>query len=474
MNEVTRTLPHSIEAEEYLLSCCLIDGADVLARCDAAGIQSDSFYLAAHGIVYRRLIDLHKRQAPIDVAVLAEDLKTAGKLDAVGGYAFLMQVSSRIPTTAQAGYFIDTVRAYAMRRAIIEANAEASEQAYDSARAPVEILAAQRSKLDALSDFVIPVGTWPEPVAASALCAKPPSTPDVLIDGFLYRGATMLIAGPSKSHKTYTMIDASCAIAGGRPWLGFKTVATPVLYLNLELQDFAMAKRVEQICRATGVPPPDNFHPWNLRGRRVTLAEVQDRLAKKIKQLGAGFVVIDPHYKISSVSGMEENSNDNQGLLLSALEGICTLNGAALAICHHFAKGDAGAKNAIDRASGGGVFARWGDVMMTFTPHEEDEAMTVEMALRNFAPVSPFVVRWDHPLWALDGGLDPAKLRKTGRTETNTADKALDALADQLLTFSQWMKAAGMSETTFRRKVNALLDAGRIEQTGTFYRRKAT
>ena len=56
--------------------------------------------------------------------------------------------------------------------------------------------------------------------------------------------------------------------------------------------------------------------------------------------------MIDPHYKVSSVSGMEENSNDSQGLLLAALENICTMNGAALILSHHFAKGDAGAKNA--------------------------------------------------------------------------------------------------------------------------------
>src|SRR5471030_2447588 len=33
-----RGMPHSVEAEEYLLSCCLIDGAEVMARClEAAG-----------------------------------------------------------------------------------------------------------------------------------------------------------------------------------------------------------------------------------------------------------------------------------------------------------------------------------------------------------------------------------------------------------------------------------------------------
>ena len=309
---------------------------------------------------------------------------------------------------------------------------------------------------------------WPEPVAASALCDAPPPTPDVLIAGVLYRGGTMLVSGPSKSHKTYTMLDAAAAIADGRLWLDFKTTKTPVIYVNLELQNFAVAKRLDQISRATGTKPPAELHTWNLRGHHVSLVELTARLPEKIKSLGAGFVVVDPHYKVSAVSGMEENSNDSQGKLLAALEGLCGLNGAALAVCHHFAKGDASVKTAIDRASGGGVFARWGDVMLTFTPHEEADAMAVEMALRNFAPVDPFVVRWEHPLWVRDDQLDPAKLHRNrgGATVIHTATKLLEALGSKSLTSSEWQKASGMTESTFLRRKKELEHSGKIERNG--------
>ena len=107
---IGRSLPHSLEAEEYLLSCCLLDGADVVSRCLEARIKPESFYDSKHGIVFERLLDLYNRQAPIDISVVAEELKTARQLDQIGGYAFLTQVSSRIPTTAQASYFIQKVR----------------------------------------------------------------------------------------------------------------------------------------------------------------------------------------------------------------------------------------------------------------------------------------------------------------------------------------------------------------------------
>jgi len=126
-----RGLPHSVEAEEYLLSCCLIDGADVVARCLEARIGPESFFVPAHGIVYERLQDLYNRQAPIDVAVLGEELKTAKQLDAVGGYSFLTRISGSIPTTAQAGYFIDRVREQHLLRELIRSATGAVEECYN-------------------------------------------------------------------------------------------------------------------------------------------------------------------------------------------------------------------------------------------------------------------------------------------------------------------------------------------------------
>ena len=126
-----RGMPHSVEAEEYLLSCCLIDGADVVARCLEARISPESFYVPAHGTVFEKLQELYARGVPIDVAVLGEELKTAKQLDSVGGYAFLTRVSGSIPTTAQAGYFIERVREQHLLREIIRSATGAVEECFN-------------------------------------------------------------------------------------------------------------------------------------------------------------------------------------------------------------------------------------------------------------------------------------------------------------------------------------------------------
>ncbi|MBK8857645.1 MAG: replicative DNA helicase [Opitutaceae bacterium] len=116
-----RELPHSLEAEEYLLSCCFIDGTDTVARCLEDKLAPKAFFSPANQIIYEKLLDLYQRNLPIDTAIVAEELKAGGQLDTIGGYAYLAQVSSRIPTTAQAVYFIERVRDLHILREIIRA-----------------------------------------------------------------------------------------------------------------------------------------------------------------------------------------------------------------------------------------------------------------------------------------------------------------------------------------------------------------
>lgn len=125
-----RSLPHSIEAEEYLLSCCLLDGSDTIARCMEAKLLGNAFYSTANRLIYEKLCELYQKNPPVDIAVLAEELKTTRQLEEIGGYAYLTQISGRIPTTAQAQYFIDKVRELHLLRELIKVATSAVERCY--------------------------------------------------------------------------------------------------------------------------------------------------------------------------------------------------------------------------------------------------------------------------------------------------------------------------------------------------------
>jgi replicative DNA helicase len=114
-----RGMPHSDEAEEHLLSCCLLDGSETIARCMEVKLAPAAFYVPANQVIYEKICEIYQKSPPVDIAVLAEELKTSRQLDAVGGYAYLTRISGRIPTTAQAPYFLEKVRELHLLRELI-------------------------------------------------------------------------------------------------------------------------------------------------------------------------------------------------------------------------------------------------------------------------------------------------------------------------------------------------------------------
>ncbi|MEO6995499.1 MAG: replicative DNA helicase [Lacunisphaera sp.] len=125
-----RSPPHSAEAEEHVIACCLLDGSDTIARCLEARVTADCFYSQANRLLFQIMVELYQKSPPVTLEVLAEELKTRRQLEVIGGVQYLMQVTGKIPTTAHAAYFIEKVREKHLLRELIKAATGAVEQAY--------------------------------------------------------------------------------------------------------------------------------------------------------------------------------------------------------------------------------------------------------------------------------------------------------------------------------------------------------
>ena len=127
---MSREMPASEEAEQHVIACCLLDGSDTIARCLEARVTAEAFYWPANQLLFQVILDLYQKSPPVTLEMVAEELKTRRQIDAVGGFAYLMQVTGRIPTTAHAGYFIEKVREKHLLRELIKAATGAVEQCY--------------------------------------------------------------------------------------------------------------------------------------------------------------------------------------------------------------------------------------------------------------------------------------------------------------------------------------------------------
>lgn len=190
----------------------------------------------------------------------------------------------------------------------------------------------------------------------------PPLRPS-LIEGVLRQGHKMLLAGPSKAGKSFSLIALAIAIAEGRKWMGFQCAQGRVWYVNLELDDISCKHRIRDVYKALGIEPEHlcNIDIWNLRGRAVPMDKLAPSMIRRAKQKGYSAIIIDPIYKV--ITG-DENSAEQMAHFCNQFDRVCAGASCAVIYCHHHSKGSQGGKRSMDRASGSGVFARDPDALL--------------------------------------------------------------------------------------------------------------
>ena len=214
----------------------------------------------------------------------------------------------------------------------------------------------------------------PNPEGLEDVWGKLPNLAPPLIDGVLRQGHKMLLAGPSKAGKSYSLIELVCAIAEGKDWFGWKCSQGRVLYVNLELDRASCLHRFKDIYDAMKWQPRNirNIDIWNLRGKSVPMDKLAPKLIRRASKKNYIAIIIDPIYKI--ITG-DENSADQMAQFCNQFDLVCTELECAVIYCHHHSKGGQGQKRSMDRASGSGVFARDPDALIDMIELEVTDAV---------------------------------------------------------------------------------------------------
>jgi len=310
----------------------------------------------------------------------------------------------------------------------------------------------------------------PKPIDLYDLLAADLPTPRELIQGILHQGSKMVIGGGSKSFKTWNLLDLALSVSAGVPWWGFATTQGRVLFINFELQDAFFKSRVKSLLAEKECTIDETqFMYWGLRGHSAAFENLKAETLAATNLHDLSLIVVDPIYK--GLGDRDENKAGDIASLLNEIESLAVATGAAVVFGHHFSKGNQAAKDAIDRVSGSGVFARDPDTILTMTRHEEEDAYVVDAILRNFPPVESFVVRRVHPLMMRDEKLNPKALKRAGASLQKYSDEEiLKPLERGGMTTTQWQKnlaiGLGLSSSGFHDRRRKLEEKGLIRKEG--------
>lgn len=365
---ISRVPPNSPQTEEYILSCCLLDGDDSIVRCKAQHITAAMFYSFANRLIFERIVALHDEHHSLDTSMLAQDLMERKQLEAVGGFPYLTQVTSAVPTTAQLQYFIDKLRELWSLRELIKVATGAVERAYSYQGDLPEFMGRVRQEVDTIaSQGVNGNGTsaysvW-QPAAFRAY--QPPPNLNLLAGGYVRRRQLTTLIGPPGVGKSRLSLWLGVNHICGRNFLGLATQNSPAKWLffgnendpsrqKTDLEWFYKSLTTSEQAQVDTnlflhvIDQPDDGI--------ITLAD-PDACAKlhmTLNQVKPDVIVFDPWGNM-----IEGNENDNEEVrkTLKILLRAVAVNApdAAIIVIHHARTGKSTAIEAGNNFSGGSL-----------------------------------------------------------------------------------------------------------------------
>jgi replicative DNA helicase len=139
----TFSVPHSREAEEAVIGSILI-APDLFP---VLGLTSAHFYIRRLGMIWDAYTRLEQKKLPIDALTVVEELDDMGRLEEIGGPAYLTALLNQVPTTLHAEGYAEIIKAQALRRALLVAANEMARMAYDTSLDANDLLVQAESNL---------------------------------------------------------------------------------------------------------------------------------------------------------------------------------------------------------------------------------------------------------------------------------------------------------------------------------------
>lgn len=124
-----KVLPNSLEAEQALLGCVLLDNdaqMDIFAK-----INPNDFYSESHKNIYESMLKIYNKSIPVDFVTLTNQLEVDKKLETVGGIYYITFLTNIVPSAANFQHYMDIVKNNSVRRHLISEAQEIVKSAFD-------------------------------------------------------------------------------------------------------------------------------------------------------------------------------------------------------------------------------------------------------------------------------------------------------------------------------------------------------
>ncbi len=144
-----RIPPQNIDAEKALLGSAMLRTDTLSEVLDI--LPPEAFYVEKHRLIWKVMLELFGKNAPIDLLSLSSRLKEKELLESVGGASYIAELAGVVPSAANARHYAELIAKKHLMRSLISAAEHIEGLGYDEEQ---EVDAA----LDAAEKKVLEIG----------------------------------------------------------------------------------------------------------------------------------------------------------------------------------------------------------------------------------------------------------------------------------------------------------------------------
>lgn len=335
-----RTLPYDQDAEQALLSCCII-AQDGLDACLQSHISAESFYNPAHKLIFSAISDLSRSNASIDLITVGDRLRAKGALGDVGGAQYVNEIFDRVETTGLVNEYIRIVRNHSMLRRLIRLSQDTIEDIGKGSDDPSELVCKLEKEIHTLRDAtsksaairpITEFSTLPDPQGADVLLGE---------NRYLCRGGGAILVSSAGMGKSSLTTQACICWGLGREFMGIKArKALKILVIQAEDDDGDIAEVVYSVSRSMELTQEDgqklSKQVFFVQEKARTGEQFVNHLAALCRRLEPDLVVLNP--LMSYIGGEVGRQEVVSAFFRNGLNRINNENKWAYLVVHHTTK----------------------------------------------------------------------------------------------------------------------------------------
>ena len=347
--------PHSIEAEQGLLGCMMLDST--IIGDAVVVVHEEMFYDLRHRTIFSAIVDLHEDQAPVDIISVVELLRARRSIDAAGGVEHLASLQDAPPSAANWPHYADIIRDHHALRQVIQVSADTQSQAMASPENVREFLDDVGRRFAVVADAFVVKEDRPIKAVVHAVIEQ--------IEAAVERGGT--IPGQETGlvdldKYSNGLIPRECIILAARPSVGKSALAAtiamnlavrrnvPVAFFSMEMPEETLVRRIAsglssvphnqivkgdlnqgEFNRLTTAFGQISKSPLRILYRPgMTVLEFRSAARRSVKQHGAKLIVVDYIQLMASTSRKVNNRQEEVAEISRSMQQISRETGVTV------------------------------------------------------------------------------------------------------------------------------------------------